>query len=320
MLNEAPQMINIGVFKEERTCFYRGEFYSVRDNGAICRHVKPNARKRKLDEVWTFGTRGTHGHLYLNGQAVHRIVATAFCNDGVENLNLVVDHIDTNRVNNRPENLRWVTRLENIILNEDTVKKLEFVTGYPIEELLTNIDLLHSLKLPTSYSWMTQVEYDEAKQALLSRRKWLMETEYNPNYKPQKQFYFHPSLTEKAAQVNQWRTLGYFPCAEKCKSVNLQNYSSNIQAGDVVWQAQRIEGYAFFADKWEISPDGQFLWVLCHQRASEVKRHVLLSIKCEDQYFVHSCQTFFMKDGALKYFELAMGREWYGPTPFDDLC
>ena len=36
----------------------------------------------------------------------------------------VVDHIDTNKQNNRPENLRWVTRLENILLNPITAKRI----------------------------------------------------------------------------------------------------------------------------------------------------------------------------------------------------
>lgn len=311
-------MINIGVFNEERTCLYRGESYSVRDNGAICRHARPNARKRKLDEVWTFGTTGIHGHLYFNGQAVHRIVATAFSDDGVEKSDLVVDHIDTNRVNNRPENLRWVSRLENALLNENTVRKLELATGYPIEELMANMDLLHSLKLPSNYSWMTQVEENEAKQALSARRKWLMDAKHNPDYKTRERLYYYPSLTSNAAQVNQWKTIGFFPSVEKCKNITLEDYSSSIQVCDVVYQSQRIEGYAFFADKWEISPDRKFLWILCHQKESEVKRFVLMSARCEGQCFVHSCQTFFEKNGALKYFELALGREWNGPSPIDD--
>ncbi len=313
-------MVNVGVFKEERTCLYRGQSYSVRDNGAICMHARPNARRRKLDEVWTFGKEGAHGHLYLNNQAVHRIVATAFSEDGLEKPDLVVDHIDTNRVNNRPENLRWVTRLENILLNEETVRKLELVTGYSIEEVMNNMDLLHSLKLPTNYSWMTQVEKNEAKQALATRHQWLMNAKHDPNYQRKEQFYFHPSLTKNATQVNQWKTPGFFPCVEKCKLITLKEYSAKIQEGDLVYQAQKIEGYAFFADKWEISPDGQYLWILCHQSESEVKRYALMSVKCDEQYFVHSCQTFFDENGALKDFELAMGREWNGPVPFDDFC
>ena len=313
-------MVNIGVFKEEKACLYRGEAYSVRDNGAVCMHARPNARKRKFDEVWTFGKVGVHGHLYLNNQAVHRIVATAFSEDGLEKPDLVVDHIDTNRVNNRPENLRWVTRLENVLLNEETVRKLELVTGYQIEELLNNIDLLHSLKLQPNYSWMAQVDENEAKQALETRHKWLMNAKHSPNYQIKERFYFHPSLTENAAQVNQWQTAGFFPCVEQCKEITLKEYLANIQEGSNVYQAQRIDGYAFFADKWEISPDRQYLWILCHEKEPTVKGYALMSVKCEGQYFVHSCQTFFDINGAHKYFELAMGREWNGPVPFDDFC
>ena len=36
----------------------------------------------------------------------------------------VVDHIDTNRRNNRAENLRWVTRLDNILLNPITCARI----------------------------------------------------------------------------------------------------------------------------------------------------------------------------------------------------
>ena len=41
----------------------------------------------------------------------------------------VVDHIDTNRQNNRPENLRWLTRLENALLNPITRAKIENICG-----------------------------------------------------------------------------------------------------------------------------------------------------------------------------------------------
>lgn len=68
-------------FDEELECDYKGEHYSVRDNGAIMRHAK--GRKRPLDEVWTFGEKD---------------------------------------VANGSENLRWLTKLENILLNENTIE------------------------------------------------------------------------------------------------------------------------------------------------------------------------------------------------------
>ncbi len=43
-------------YKEERTCKYDDEMYSVRDNGAVMRHPKTEGRKRVIDGTWTFGT------------------------------------------------------------------------------------------------------------------------------------------------------------------------------------------------------------------------------------------------------------------------
>lgn len=114
-------MINIGVYNEQKECTYKGETYSVRDNGAVCRHPREEKQLRRLDGVWTFGTPDERGYLFISGVQVHRIVATAFYGEA-PSPDYVVDHIDTNRKNNRPENLRWVTRLENILLNPATVK------------------------------------------------------------------------------------------------------------------------------------------------------------------------------------------------------
>lgn len=54
---------------------------------------------------------------------VHIIVATAF-HGPKPTKEHVVDHIDTNRRNNRPDNLRWVTRLENALDNPITRKRI----------------------------------------------------------------------------------------------------------------------------------------------------------------------------------------------------
>ena len=47
--------IDINSFSEEKDCIFEGEKYSVRDNGAILRPPKENARKRANDNIWTFG-------------------------------------------------------------------------------------------------------------------------------------------------------------------------------------------------------------------------------------------------------------------------
>lgn len=107
-------------FKETKTCTYKGERYSVRDNGAVLRHAREGKRKRKYDDVWTFGNPNKHtGYMNLDVEVVHRIVAWAFLGNPPSSQH-VVDHIDTNRRNNRPENLRWLTKLENALNNPNT--------------------------------------------------------------------------------------------------------------------------------------------------------------------------------------------------------
>ena len=71
--------IDVGNFEKEVTCTFKGETYSVRDNGAVLRHKREGARKRPLDEKWTFGKPSEQrGYMYISSITVHQIVATAF--------------------------------------------------------------------------------------------------------------------------------------------------------------------------------------------------------------------------------------------------
>lgn len=48
-------MVDIDDYKVEVSCEYKGETYSVRDNGAIMRHPKKGGRTRSLDgkmDIW----------------------------------------------------------------------------------------------------------------------------------------------------------------------------------------------------------------------------------------------------------------------------
>ena len=97
----------IDTYNKEVLCTYEDETYSVRDNGAILRHSREGARKRRNDDIWTFGTVNKEtGYLLHSGVRVHRIVATAFLGEAPTKEH-VVDHINTNKQDNRPENLRW---------------------------------------------------------------------------------------------------------------------------------------------------------------------------------------------------------------------
>ena len=146
-------------FSEVKDCDYKGEHYSVRDNGAIMRHPKSN-RARPKDNIWTFGTPNENGYLIFCGERVHRIVAFAFLGEP-ENDQLVVDHVDTNRQNNRPENLRWVTRLENALNNPLTLRKILYYCT--LQDFIENPSILSQRVQDTNLSWMGAVTAEEAR-------------------------------------------------------------------------------------------------------------------------------------------------------------
>ena len=108
--------VDEGYIREEE-CIYKDERYSARDNGAVWRHPRDGKKPRPTDCQWTFGKPNDKtGYMEIGSARVHIIVAIAF--HGMRDTKIyVVDHIDTNRRNNRMENLRWLTRLENVLLN-----------------------------------------------------------------------------------------------------------------------------------------------------------------------------------------------------------
>lgn len=158
-------------FEKELECQYKDETYSVRDNGAVLRHPKNDNKPRPTDNKWTFGKYDTKtGYAKIAGESVHRIVATAF-HGAPPSSQYVVDHIDTNRRNNRPENLRWVTKLENILLNPITVKKIEWACG-SIEEFLKDPSKLRKKDVDSGFEWMRAVTKEEALASLERMQSW----------------------------------------------------------------------------------------------------------------------------------------------------
>ncbi len=168
---------------EVKECDYKSEHYSVRDDGMILRHQREGKPRRKLDEVWTYGTVNPDtGYLNFGNERAHRIVATAFHGQAPSNQH-VVDHIDTNRQNNRPENLRWLTKLENILNNEITRKKIEFICG-SVEAFLENPQLLYGHESEDkNFSWMRNVSKEEAQNCLANWSHWAKTAAPDLNYK-----------------------------------------------------------------------------------------------------------------------------------------
>lgn len=168
--------VDVNDFNEEKICVYKDETYSVRDNGAVLRHPKNKDKPRQFDNNWTFGKVDSKtGYMKIADKRVHIIVATAFQGEQ-QTSKYVVDHIDTNRQNNRIENLRWVTRLENILLNPITCKKIELLCDCTIEEILKDISILQKHSLPPDISWMGTVSQEEAEKSLERMSNWAMKT------------------------------------------------------------------------------------------------------------------------------------------------
>lgn len=160
------------VFDREIRCEYKGRIYLVRDNGAILRLPKEGTRPSRYDNVWTFGAKDSKtGYMIFTGNTrVHQVVCTAF--HGIEpELHMVVDHIDTNRCNNRPENLRWLTRIENALLNEATRKKIIYLCG-SVGAFIENPSTLRDKVLPPDISWMRTVTKEQAASCKKHIEEW----------------------------------------------------------------------------------------------------------------------------------------------------
>lgn len=155
-------------FSEQKELEYKEEKYLVRDNGAIFRLSK-GTKPRNLDGYWTFGKKNANGYMMIGSQRVHIIVANAFL--GFRDSKIyVVDHIDTNRSNNRVTNLRWLTRLENILLNDITRHKIEYICG-SVEAFLENPSILRGHESEDrNFEWMRTVSEEEAQNTLKNWR------------------------------------------------------------------------------------------------------------------------------------------------------
>jgi hypothetical protein len=158
-------------YSDIQECHYKNEYYSVRDNGAVLRHNLSNKRTRPTDNKWTFGKLNSKtGYLEIASVRIHRIVATAFHGEPPTKEH-VVDHIDTNKQNNRPDNLRWVTRLENVLLNPITARRIEIVCG-SVEAFLADPSKFRDKFPDPNYEWMCAVSAEEAQVSLQRMQSW----------------------------------------------------------------------------------------------------------------------------------------------------
>lgn len=330
-------------YEKELICKYKGETYTVRDNGSVLRHPKPDKKPRPTDNNWTFGKYNIKtGYAEIAGERVHRIVATAFHGEAPSSQH-VVDHIDTNRRNNRPENLRWLTKLENALNNPNTLRKIIYYCG-SIDAFVRDPSVLkkHVSKDP-NFEWMRTVSPEEALNALknldrLSRiskhngsttssrgmGEWIYKCNANdsdhisPSPSSPKASLI-PSLTSNAMQRN-WKTpTEFLLCPDSCGENGLEAYYSRL-ATDVKFCSNKygdsvVSDYAYL-------PTGDAFLVMCKStEENPVKPWSLLSVACQDGFYIHeSISMFFSEDGAKKEMTLKLGKEWKGGSTIDDNC
>ena len=247
--------VDVNDFTQEKKCIYKEERYSVRDNGAVFRHQRDGKRARPNDNKWTFGKENSaNPYLHISNIRVHRIVATAFHGEPPD-AKYVVDHIDSNCRNNRPENLRWLTRLENALKNPATRKKIEYLCG-SIEAFLENPSMLNDLQGNPNFKWMRTVTLEEAQNCIVRMSVWAKlnkkskrttgavnrkntfgERVYKPLQKWEVGLGGEPglelALTPWCAQY-MWGVDAYFPCCPQDFGTDpLDEYFQNLKVGAV---------------------------------------------------------------------------------------
>lgn len=375
----------LNLFDCEVQCEYKGRKYSARDNGAIMRHPKEGHKPNANDNIWTFGTKNdsTGYMMFTSAIRVHQVVCTAFHGPAPDG-DMVVDHKDTNRCNNRPENLRWVTRLENALNNPITRQKIILCCG-SIENFLKNPSMLRENSNEPNFTWMRTVTKAEASKCMVNLTRWAAQDkvmtpkgegmgdwifgEQNPNYQAlprpnapaptskemsqadynrkimeeMSSGYFgedkkptlrtpeeikkeenpepdimelaDDSLTPGAKQL--WITPTEFPlCPTENQERTLAEYLKNLVPGKVFSKNKNGE---FKVVQAEYNPDKDAIFLITE--VDGFKPWALCDITMHEGFFIHDCfSSFFKEDGALKYFTIAMGREWTGGEVFDDGC
>lgn len=344
-------MVDIDNFSQVKECHYKGEHYAVRDNGAIFRFSRKGKRIRRDDNIWTWGNKNSqNGYMLLGSHRVHIIVATAFYGEKDSKI-YVVDHVDTNRCNNRVENLRWLTRLENVLLNPVSRKKIAFLCGGDIMNFIKNPACLKDLaEQDKSFEWMRTVTQEEAQNAYNNVMRWTSLTsvsdkenmrtatiDTNPKdtstsswiFKPQ-QHTVHSSIDEtetifykakspdNALQMK-WKTPTNFPCCPAEIGNNpLLEYYNNLKAG-AVFSSNEFSN--FIVSESIMIDNNTTILVMAENIKPAIKPYALSKIYFSGIQFIHeNLHTFFTKDDAQKRYTLLQGLEWTGEDSIDDYC
>lgn len=330
-------VIDLHDFDRKAECIFEEERYSVRDNGAVLRHPREGKRPRPTDNKWTFGKPcAKTGYMFIASVRIHRIVATAFHGEQPTPDHNLVDHIDTNRRNNRPENLRWATGWENLTRNPITLQRIEHRFG-SVEAFLDTPPEQRQSKSNSNHEWMRPVTIEEAKTSLDRMLGWtksekpssgasLGEWIYHQGGQRRQPLQTPPEVNDlvmaKTAHAAQrrWRTPSEFPCCpHEVGETPIANYADRLKV-DAVFSQNQFSKHVIIA--FALDKECQSLWVMCeNQEEGALKPWSMAQITFENGLYVHTnLGSFFAKEGAEKQFCLAQGLEWTGADSIDDYC
>ena len=358
LLTDIPLITPDDDFEITKDCIYKEEHYSVRDNGAVYRHAREGKIKRKDDNKWTFGQKSnTNGYMLIGSHRVHIIVATAFhgANDSSK---LVVDHIDTNRCNNRPENLRWLTRLENALNNPATRKRIEFLCG-DIQKFLDDPSCLRDITGSNQdIMWMRTVSKEEARASFERIMSWgakpnretasaggkLGEWVFTKSNSKATKDYSKQNLSNTDFQnipqitvdSDFWGKETFILSDSPTPNAKQGNWHTlteflccprQISDTPVEDYFCNLEENAVYTRNqygetkivdFALSEDKKHLWVLSFQEGA-IKPWAVSEIILHENTFIHlNRYTYFQEDGGRKYYILSQGKEWTGGDVFDD--
>ena len=297
--------------------------------------------------------------MMIAGVRIHQIVATAF-HGTPEHSTMVVDHIDTNRCNNRPENLRWLTRLENALNNPYTRKKIIFLCG-SLEAFINDPSILRQSASEPNISWMRTVskcrkhldrwlqEDSKVKQFVGDRKgigEWIYEDNYSVGFK----------RTEGLNWITKESNKSYAQQMAEIEAENIRIHEEQLALKDSLtpgakqlhWKTPTE--FPLCPRVLSDSPMQEYLTNLVKEKtfcqnslyhsevikaelsidkshiavlttASGVTHFALTEIRYEDGFFIHeSIRTFFSEEGAEKYYILSLGKEWTGGDVLEDFC
>ncbi len=324
--------IPIDNYGSEKEIEYEGEIYLVRDNGAVFRKHKPDRRSSSFDEAWTFGTLRQQGQYLCVGSAyVHRIVAFAF-HGAPPSRQYVVDHIDTDKTNNRIENLRWITKLDNVLRHPGVRRRIESAYGSLdkfYEDPSTAVN-----ELDSSFAWLKSVSKEDAQKSRDQLQEWAKSDGFIKNGVLKNRLHGnlqasppirpplpapvpeYESLTPMVIQRN-WKTPAEFPCCPKdIGQDSLKEYVKNLSIDTVFSRDRYKESLVVMAEL----GDGFISVLTASTEENPVKPWALAKVTVENGKFIHEAiSTFFKLDGGKKrHFEL-LGIPFYGEL-IDDYC